>query len=70
MNGQRDRQEQLEAELAEVRLRWAESRDAFAARAVADRDEIERLTLAVGQQEKALLLQLQARLGLCRRVRG
>ena len=58
---QRDKHAQLEAELAEVRRRWGESRDAFAARAVSDRDEIERLTSAVNDQEKALLLQLQVR---------
>ena len=49
----------LEAELAEVRRRWADSRDAFAARAVADRDEIERLAHTVSEQEHALLQHFQ-----------
>ena len=68
VDNQRDRQAQLEAELAEVRRQWGDSRDAFAARAVADRDEIERLTAAVNEQEKALLLQLQAGPSLSRRL--
>ena len=59
-DNQRDRKAQLEVELAEMRRQWGDSRDAFAARAVADRDEIERLTAAVNEQERALLLQLQA----------
>ena len=49
----------LQAELAEVRRRWADSRDAFAARAVADRDQIERLTHTVNEQEQALLQHFQ-----------